>query len=310
MNLAVVGEGLTGDRVDAMQAGLSVMGAADESVIVTDTFVETVSSLTGQDTYSTGRGAEVVAARTVQVDGMSTIVVNAVEAKNRAPEIIERLLAHEAGHVLLHRRQEGVEGRRHLIGADWQWWLLCLGGLALDEYRIERSLSALGYPISDIGAIAIAEDGLFHLNVEVVNALLDPASADTMKFAESIMRTHDWLAKQLAYFAAFRPDLAPPGLTVLSSDARRNWDEYIGSTWTTRAALYESVPPVLEPINEARLNAFLLQALEQESALLDKIGFRYGTVGNDLSFDRIASDALCNTRWERARREMNQRGHS
>lgn len=64
MNLSVVGQDLAADQVDAIQAGLSVMGAADTSVIVTDTFSGTVMGLTGQQSYATERGAGVVAART------------------------------------------------------------------------------------------------------------------------------------------------------------------------------------------------------------------------------------------------------
>lgn len=63
MNLTVVGQGLTADRVDAMQAGLSVMGSAATSVIVTDTFSETVMELTGQPSHASGHGVPVSSRR-------------------------------------------------------------------------------------------------------------------------------------------------------------------------------------------------------------------------------------------------------
>jgi hypothetical protein len=101
-----------------MQAGLSVTEAADKPVIVTDDFIATVSGLTSQQDYSTGRGAGVVAARTIPGDDGSMIVVNGPETRNRPTQLIERLLAHEAGHVRLNERKEVVQGRRGLVGAN------------------------------------------------------------------------------------------------------------------------------------------------------------------------------------------------
>ncbi|GAA1817392.1 hypothetical protein [Actinomadura chokoriensis] len=303
MNLTVIGQGLTADRVDAMHAGLAVMGVADASVIVADDFVSTVNDLTSQQSYSTGRGAGVVAARTIPGDDGSTIVVNGPETRNRSPQLIERLLAHEAGHIWLNERKERLEGRRRLVGADWEWWLLCIGGLALDELRIERSLADLGYPTANAGTMAYAENALYCLNVEVVDALLDPASADIMTFSQSIMKTHDWLAKQLAYLAAFRSDATEPGLAGLSTHAKENWEDYIGSTWDSRVVLYESVPTALDPISDADLNELLVGSKRQEEAQLAKLGFRYASFGDGFSFHRTASDTLCNVRAQRALEE-------
>ncbi|MCW2886005.1 MAG: hypothetical protein JWL58_2867 [Streptosporangiaceae bacterium] len=105
-----------------------------------------------------------------------------------------------------------------------------------------------------------------------------------MTFAESIMRTYDWLSKQLAYFAAFRSDVTPPGLAGLSAHARTNWDDYIGSAWDSRITLYDSTPTVLVPVSDADLNEILQQAERQEVAQLAKIGFQYTTVGSGFPF--------------------------
>lgn len=301
MRLTVDGRGLTDDRVDAMKAGLSAMGQAEATVIVTDRFVDTVRGLTSQTEYSTARGSGEVAARTVHANNESTVVVNAEVARMRPTGDIERLLAHEAGHIQLNERGEGPEGRRNLVSAEWEWLLLCVGALALDEFRIERSLAGLGYPIAETATIPSAELALHHLNVEVMEALLDPANvADPRRLSEAIARPHDWYSKHLAYFAAFRSDLAGTGLAGLSARGKQNWDDYVGDTWPGRLELYASVPTSLESINEAGLNDLLRQAGQQEAALLSKIGFRYSTQGNGYSFKRVITDAHCATRIQRA----------
>jgi hypothetical protein len=305
MDLTVVGQGFSSDRVDAMQTGLDAMGQPDASVIVTDDFVDTVCGLTDQSEYSTRRGHGVVGARTVFVDGRSTIVVNAQETRGRSLDQIERLLAHEAGHAVLNDREEGSNGlasRRGLVPSEWEWWLLCIGGLALDELRIERSLADLGYPAAETATGDSIERALHQLNVETMNALRDPASADVEKLREAITRTHDWFAKHLAYFAAPHPALTGARPAGLSTAAGRNWDDYVGSTWQGRIQLYDTSPTALEPASEAQLNDLLREGARQEAALLERIGFRYvpNAADDGFSFLRVISDAHCMNRIQRA----------
>ncbi|MGW5679248.1 hypothetical protein ACWEV4_29910 [Streptomyces sp. NPDC003860] len=157
--------------------------------------------------------------------------MNAAGVRTRTHEVIERLLAHEAGHLHLNERGEGVEGRRTLADAQWEWLLLCIGAFALDELRIERSLARLGYHVAETATIPSADLALQHLNAEVVEALLELANgADPRLLSEAIARTHDWYAKHLAYVAAFRSDLAGTRLAGLSTRGKQNWDDYVGNT--------------------------------------------------------------------------------
>jgi hypothetical protein len=300
MRLTVEGRGLTDDRVDAMKAGLSAMGQAEATVVVTDGFVDTVRRLTSQAEYSTARGSGEVAARTVHVNDKSTVIVNAAVVRSRPTTDIERLLAHEAGHIQLNEREEGLEGRRNLVSAEWAWLLLCIGSLAMDEWRIERSLGGLGYPIAEWATIPSAELALHQLNVEVMEALLDPANgADPKRLSEAVARTHDWYSKHLAYFAAWF-HLVRTGSAGFSARGKQNWDDYVGATWPGWLGLYEAVPTSFESINETNLNDLLRQAGKQEAALLSKIGFRYSTQGNSYSFKRVITDAHCAMRVQRA----------
>ncbi|WP_157881011.1 hypothetical protein [Streptomyces griseoruber] len=300
MELSVNGRGLTDNQVDAMQAGLSRMEEPDAAVIVTDDFVGTVRRLTSHESYSTDRGASIVAARTLSLDGGPVVVVNRPEVSNLPPKDVERLLAHEAGHIQLMERAEGVVGRRDLVGPDWEWWLLCLGGFALDELRIERRLAELGYLVSGAGTVDHLADSLYQLNAEVVTTLLDPASSDVEKLASAVMQSHDWFSKHLAYFAAFRSDRVGAGLAILPDQAKLEWDDYVGPTWGGRVALYQEAPTSAEPMRDSELNELLQETGRQEQALLSKIGFRYASDGNGFSFRRVVSDSVCHARLQRA----------
>ncbi|MET8218057.1 hypothetical protein [Streptomyces hirsutus] len=300
MELDIVGQGLTNDQVDAMQAGLSRMGKPDAAVVVTDDFVGTVRNLTSQERYSTDRGASIVAARTLSLEDRSVIVVNRPEVSHLPPREFERLLAHEAGHIQLNERAEGLAGRRNLVEADWEWWLLRLGGLALDELRIERHLADLGYEVSGVGTVDHLTDSLYQLNAEIVLALTDPASSDVETLANSVMKSHDWFSKHLSYFAAFHSDLAGSELAGLPNHAKKNWNDYVGPTWKGRVDLYQQAPTSAEPIGGSDLNELLREAGRQEKALLSKIGFLYASERDGFSFRRVVNDDVCSARVQRA----------
>jgi hypothetical protein len=300
MELDMAGQGMTDDQVDAMQVGLSRMEKPDATVIVTDDFVGTVRKLTSQEKYSTDRGASVVAARTLSLGDRSVIVVNTPEVSHLSPSEIERLLAHEAGHIQLNERDEGLAGRRNLVETDWEWWLLCLGGLALEELRIERQLAHLGYEVSGAGTIDHLTDALDQLNAEIVLTLTDPASSDVETLANAVMKSQDWFSKHLSYFAAFCSDLSASGLTALPNHAKMNWDDYVGPTWEGRLDLYQQAPTSAESISDSDLNELLREAGHQEVALLGMIGFRYASERNGFSFRRVVSDDVCEARVQRA----------
>ena len=302
MQAEVTGAGFREDQLTAIEAGLNAMSEPDARVVIVDNFVDTVQRLTQNPAYSAGRGAGIVAAKTIHTSTGEVIVFNAPELRNRDNLLLERLAAHEAGHVKLGKRGEGVIGRQHLVDSEWRWLLMCLGALAIDELRIERGLADLGYPVAMTGDVDYIDEAMFWLNCELMNALVDPASSDVEKFQGAVMSTQDWLTKHLAYVAAYAssPTL---DLSALSSHSRQNWDDYIAAHWGKRVAFYENIPDVRTALDAPELDSILLSAIDIEADLLSSLGFRLsdGGHGQGYAFRRVSSDSQCARRLQRAR---------
>ncbi|WP_209448866.1 hypothetical protein [Rhodococcus qingshengii] len=125
MELEISGQGLDSARLSSVQAGLANMGYPNSKVIIADNFVTAVKELTGLESYSAGRGAGVVAAKTVLTAEGCVIVVNGPEVRHRSLALVERLMAHEAGHIALIERGESIKGRDHLAASEREWELMC-----------------------------------------------------------------------------------------------------------------------------------------------------------------------------------------
>ncbi|KZF02268.1 MAG: hypothetical protein WBD41_11775 [Rhodococcus sp. (in: high G+C Gram-positive bacteria)] len=305
MQAEVTGVGFREDQLTAIEAGLTAMSEPDARVAIVDDFVDTVQRLTENPAYSAGRGAGIVAAKTIHTPAGDVIVFNAPELRNRDSLLLERLAAHEAGHVKLGKRGEGLRGRQHLVDSEWRWQLMCLGALAIDELRIERALADLAYPVALTGDVDYTDDAMFWLNCELMNALVDPANSDVEKFHDAVMSTQDWLTKHLAYVAAYNSS-PTPDLSALSSHSRQNWNDYIAAHWGKRIAFYENIPDVRTALAASELDPILLTAIDTEADLLSALGFRLsdGGHGQRYAFHRISSDAQCDRRLQRAREEF------
>jgi len=142
------------------------MHVQDARIVVTNKFTETIAGMTGNPSYSADRGGGAVAARTVTGPGGPVVYLNHDETASFGPAEIERLVAHEAGHVLIDGRgTEETSGHRDSAETDWQWWLKCLGALAITEFRIERSLAELGYPTAEWATAPAVDQSLLVTNV-------------------------------------------------------------------------------------------------------------------------------------------------
>jgi hypothetical protein len=265
--------------------------------------------------YDAERGSGVVAAKTVTSDSGASIVVNGPVALEREPPLIERLLAHEGGHVALHLHGEDIplaplyaahsEGRAALYG---------MAAVALEEFRIERRLAELGYPIAERAAPGDLDDQLFAFCCEIFEAVLDPASEDPRRYATSILGAMHRLSVTLGYLAA--PIVA--GRSQLEFDqmsefVRQHWREVLGRSWHARLQLYQDVPPVGTPYGSGSLSAHLNEAAQVEEMLLNDLGFAIegGVAPNDVwSFWRTGSDDLFNARLARLQEEIDRRAPS
>ncbi|MBT0995487.1 hypothetical protein KIN34_14465 [Cellulomonas sp. DKR-3] len=292
----------------AASEGLERVGAPDQTCVVfTDAFSEDVARFTGNASYNVGRGAGVVGARTIPAsDGKSVVFVNTSEVRHRDPGEVERLLAHEGGHALLNHRGEDLGGRRGLAGPNWQWEMLCLGALALDEARIETHLRALGYPPTDSICQEHFEDSLYVLNCDVSLALVETGDY-VAELARRIVVAQDHLSKLLAYLVPYAGAGGAASPSKLSAAGKRHWDDYVSDLWDARRSLYARCPDASEVVASADLDSLYLSGLQLEIDQLSRLGFERS--GNDATemFVRTATDRRCQHRMNAAIRETEAR---
>lgn len=293
---------------DAMTRGLASMYVEDARILVTNRFVETVADMTGNASYTTERGSGAVAARTVTNSDGSTIVVNYEAMSSRPLADVERLLAHEAGHVVIDARgTEDTAGYRDSNEVDWQWWLKCFGAQAIVEFRIERALIELGYPAAEGTSVPAVDNSLLITNVEVVGAVVDPASiADPAHLQDVVLTTLNHVTKLLAYIAA-PISVGLPGFSPsqLSAEGQANWAEYIAPTWQRRLALWATIPSALESIPAESWRIILRKSVKVEQALLRDIGFAFRSFPDSrYGFYRVGSDGVFTQRLSRARDQI------
>jgi hypothetical protein len=293
---------------EAIRRGFETMGVEDVTVVVTTDFARTVAQFSGASTYNADRGGGVVGARTMYGPDGPTTVLNSPELASRPAADVERLLAHEAGHVIVAaRRNEEMSGYREDSETDWEWTLKCVGGLAMIEYRIEKALVQRGYPPAESTPTSDADQHLYAVNAQVVEAVLDPANADPSRLHDRVVAVLDHATKLLAYIAASvtseRKNFDP---AELSADGKANWSDYVASTWERRLGLYNSLPPVTQPITPEQWRAELHEASRLEMDVLRDFGFAFANVpGDGYSFNRVATDVVFTRRLERALRQMN-----
>lgn len=294
----------------AARQGLArVRTPIDTMIVFTDSFVDDVRHAIGSTAYQADRGSGVVAAKTIQLPtGGAEILVNMKEAGWLTTPEMERLLAHEGGHALLYSRDESMSvERQSLVDHEWQWRMMCLGGHAAEEFRIEKGLYELGFrPAVTVIGNEHVEDSLAHLNSEVVLTLLDPDDTTPQTMARRIFAAHSSTATLLAYLTAYagHPDAADP--TSLSARAARHWRDYIGPLWQERRRLYERLPDMFHAAESQGYDATLLALYGLEMKQLQRIGFDRS--GSDLTskFVRVATTSRCEERLAAAQDDLGE----
>ncbi|MFB7800394.1 hypothetical protein [Isoptericola sp. NPDC056134] len=289
---------------EAAQRGLNRIGAPQGiTVMFSDNFVAEVRRQTGNPGYGGDRGAGVVAAKTIKrPEQGSLIIVNSSETRRLDVPELERLLAHEGGHALLHERGDHVASQhRSLVDYEWQWIMLCLGGLAIEEYRIEGALQAIGYdPGGTVQGNEHLEDSLVHLNAEVIWSLIDPDDTSPATMSRRVMTAQDVFTKILAYMAPYagHDDAADPA--TLTPAGARHWRDYVGPLWQERRKVYQRIPDVRTGISAEDYTAVLRDGYALEMKQLHRIGFEPKGTDERPEFWRVATDARCTERHEAA----------
>ncbi|WP_436500381.1 hypothetical protein [Actinokineospora sp. HUAS TT18] len=263
--------------------------------------------------YTAERGSGVAAARTMTLGGTPTIILNGDVVSHCSTDDVERLLAHEGGHVALHVNHESI--------TDWPFKDHCSEGLAtlhgvaaasLEEFRIELLMARLGYPIAERASAGSLDEQLFELSFKICTALTDPACANPRVFAKTMIEATQLMVTSLAYLAGAKTGRTQDfDVSQLSAFGAGFWDDVVAPSWSDRLNLYRSIPSAGTRESPARLADLLNRAVDVERKFLSDIGF---TITEDerqqgaWSFLRTASDAVFDARIQRLAAEARQRG--
>lgn len=278
-------------------------------VVATTNFVRKIAELTGNMSYTAERGSGAVAAKTIALQDSSVVVINYDELPSLSLRDIQRLAAHEGGHIVINSRgSEETSGNRDSGDSDWQWLLKCLAAQAIVEFRIERRLAELGYEPAEWGFASAVEQGLLTVNGEIVTAVCDPASADPVRLHDAVVTTLNHVTKMLAYVAApiasGKSGFAP---SQLSAAGQENWADYMAPTWDQRIAMWSAIPSAAEPVPVEAWRAILRECVPLEQKFLLDFGFAFEDAARGgYGFYRRASDALFTVRLRRLRAQVGE----
>lgn len=224
------------------------MGATDATVRVVNHFQAVVAGLTGIPEYSPDRTGGTVAGKTITTtEGEVVILLNADAVRELDLPIIERLAAHEAGHLLVTRNDETItwEDTARLQTVGWRRVMTYIAANALDEYRVEAAVVDCGYPAHHDADPTELGWGLMDANAEPLEAfLLFRETNDVAALRDALLAVMDRFTKRLANIAAsqrhtpFDPD-------ALDIAARANWDAIVAPSGasTNRSTRPRRPPP-------------------------------------------------------------------
>jgi hypothetical protein len=269
------GASVSAETHDAIERGVALLVRDHDAVrvLVTDNFEHAVrremANHPEAESFTADRLAGVVAGKPICGGTESVIVIDGrwLQPGEDHPDPY-RLLAHEGGHVALHKRAETADGRRRLVWTRAEWVLLAGAAVALEEYRIERALHRLG--------LAANADHWATMPATLFNFIAEFLEGLALRYRnEPITRTHDTLlgvtqqlAVKLHYLAAQDPHGELPNDPI----ARGLWQRFVSFTWPTLTALGATVPDASIPWPANQLDARLLQLSADRRTGLPSLG--------------------------------------
>lgn len=212
------------------------------------------------------------------------------------------LLAHEGGHAAIHASGEATPKTTVSPSTTGPSLLRGMAAIGLEEYRIERRLAELGYPVAENADDEILAVELFEMSAGVLNAVIDPRSADVQHFAHSVLSAVQPFIVSLAY----RAGAVAAGGAAIQTDAfgsyeRHVWLELVARNWSDRVQMYAKVPPIGEAWGGSAAASHLRQATEIERRLVRDLGFVVSgeaTEGGRWAFRREVQDDVLTRRLE------------
>lgn len=297
----------------AIQRGLDAVDQGDVDVIVSGEFVESVEELDPDSgPYDTDRGFGTVGARTFRRQGQTTVVVNHAVMGEAPLDDVERLLAHEGGHAVLHAADEAMPALRNDRSTSGLAMLRGIASVAIEEYRVERRVLDAGYPEAGLATTDSLNNRLFDFSCTVAEATHDPASDDVITFANLVLIAQHRLTISLSYLAAaviggqvsFVADQLP-------NFARPYWTDTFDRSWRARLDLYRRIPAAGTPWGGSLAATHIRQASEVEHKLLRDVGFSIQS--NDVrpdsrwGFRRTGSNEMFEAQEQRIFAELERR---
>jgi hypothetical protein len=278
---------------DAIEAGLTAVGAGDVPVIVATDFASEIRTLAGGHVYSADRIAGTVAGKTIQViNGDTVIVLNAEVVPDLPPSRVERLAAHEACHALIDERGESLTWNETaaIESVGWHRVLVYMTANAVEEYRVESAVMGAGYPVADEALPVYVADALMNANMASLEAVLAYRdSDDVLVLRDRALGLMDRYTKQLAHLVAAQPR-APFSPSALDEVAQSDWGAVVAPVWDDVNAFYGDIPDATQAWDTADLHSSLASGWEVTAALMRTFGFEYRGEDTNESFWSVRSD--------------------
>ncbi|ABL82254.1 hypothetical protein Noca_2751 [Nocardioides sp. JS614] len=230
---------------DAITKGHTVMGAPDALVVVTNLFVPTVQRLTGESDYHADRGGGDVAARTVTTtDGDVVVIVNWEVMATKSLGVLERVLAHESGHLQIMRRaEEPYELLDEILDDPWDFTVASMFAVCVDEYRCEAAVFAAGYSVENSHTDFEYEGTLTGLNIASIGANFEyQKHLDVARLRSDVLAAMSNHTKTLGCMAARHLHGHPFDPANLSTHGQANWSELVAPAWVELLGLLAEVP--------------------------------------------------------------------
>lgn len=261
----------------AMTAGLANMGSSDVDVIVTEDFVKAVQDIAGDGDYHDDRNGGRVAARTVPAqDGRSIVVANWDVLSDLTDLEVERVLAHEAGHVSIESRDESSWNHVSARFAD-HWWnqqVAYGAAVAIDEFRCEAAVYAAGYPTGPGLADEDVADDLFGLNLQLLGADHEYQShLDVERLRHEVLKTVVFHLRYMGKVAARFVHGVPVEPSAMNRFAGANWEALVEPTWSRFLEIYATVPKAITPWTGTAPTEAAVALVSAAARLMNSFGY-------------------------------------
>ncbi|WP_243012237.1 hypothetical protein [Cryobacterium zhongshanensis] len=259
----------------------------------TGDLVRSVLELDADEAYTTTRGSNTVAGKTIsQSDGSFDVLVSninfwgvepsSVDPAIAGPNIVRRVrhsLQHEALHVAIDARAEDTLSLWEAIyGLDpnEDVWTRHLGFM-LEDYRIEITLA--GREPNPYTKVSTMDSALDHFASERARSYeAGVGNGNLIAGRDAMIGAGVALTRDLVYLAGETNDPRPD----LPAAALADWDRFVAPIWAEWVSILRQAKPATEPMTAAEITSIIRQLCVLVSKWLLSVGFKHVHVdGNE-----------------------------